>query len=369
MHDPNRVVPRIQSEKLLKPAADLVAHWMRCCRNEARLPGNLSLRQRVKAWRHGFSSDMWSLYRLQDRDPRDYLPDLSSELKVRNINGSYSSVVGEKLILSEILEAHGIPQPVVVATVFNGLLFGKGLGIDMNQKKVLSRTLELYPRQIFRPTWSGGGAGVFLLERVDDVLKLNGRKATSEEVHDLISGLDRYMSTAYVEQSDYAQAIFPGTVNTIRVLTLWDETEGPFIASISHRFGSHRSGVVDNFHKGHQGLCAAIDLVSSRLGKAANRDRAGNVVFHTHHPDTGSKIEGIEVAGLPHCLEQILLAAQYFPYCPCMGWDIAMTRSGYLVIEINPFPGMAVWQVHQPLLSNPKIRRFFERHAVIRPGR
>jgi len=32
------------------------------------------------------------------------------------------------------------------------------------------------------------------------------------------------------------------------------------------------------------------------------------------------------------------------------------------------FPGMAVWQVYKPLLSDPNPRNSFQRHGVIRPA-
>jgi len=367
LHDQFGVSPRVQAKQRLKLASDVFFHFLRCIRKELGSGRKLPLRESVRAWKHGFSTDLWDLYRLQGRDPVDYLPDLSGVFKMGAINGAYNAVVGEKLILSYILDALGVPQPDVVSAIFNGRLFARDPGAAASQKEMLDLTLERYPRQILRPTWAGAGTGIFMLERNDRGLSVNNRPATVEQVFELISSLQRYVSTAWVKQAEYAHSIFPGAVNTMRVLTLWDEDAGPYVAALSHRFGSARSGFVDNFHQGHGGLCAPINIRDSKLEKAATRDAKGDLVFLSGHPDTGAAIEGVTVTGLAACLEHILTAANGLPFCPCMGWDIAMTDSGYLVLEINPVPGMAVWQVHQPLLSDPKTRRFFERHGVVRP--
>ena len=44
---------------------------------------------------------------------------------------------------------------------------------------------------------------------------------------------------------------------------------------------------------------------------------------------------------------------------------MVITDSGYVCLEGNAPPGTAVWQCHQPLLSDPRARRFYETHGVI----
>ena len=68
-----------------------------------------------------------------------------------------------------------------------------------------------------------------------------------------------------VRQHPYAAAIFPGSANTIRLLTAWDyERSDVFVAAAAHRFGSARSGVVDNWSAG--GIGAGVDIETGRLG-------------------------------------------------------------------------------------------------------
>lgn len=55
-----------------------------------------------------------------------------------------------------------------------------------------------------------------------------------------------------------------------------------------------------------------------------------------------------------------------FPQLPYVGWDIVVTDPGeFTVIEGNTCSGVRVFQVHRPLLDDPRVRRFYEHHDVI----
>ena len=55
----------------------------------------------------------------------------------------------------------------------------------------------------------------------------------------------------------------------------------------------------------------------------------------------------------------LLDAARCLPEAPLIGWDVLMTDGGYSILEANSPPGVSVWQVHAPLLADPRVARFF----------
>ena len=129
--------------------------------------------------------------------------------------------------------------------------------------------------------------------------------------------LDRYLSTAFEEQAAYARTIFPDSTNTLRILTLRDETSHEsFVAAVTHRFGLSRTTPIDNWHKGTGGICASVDVETSSLGQAVTVSSDNQLVWHSSHPETGELIEGVEIPGLINCLEGLLEAANHFPFCP-----------------------------------------------------
>lgn len=127
------------------------------------------------------------MYNLAENDLDLYLPDIYFTLKSCKINGFLGPVIGNKLVLSRLLSAHHIPHPNVVSVIVDGKLIEDNAPFDPDVLQTLGRTLDRYPRQVFRPTWSGGGQGMFFLSRNDKGTRLNGVEVELEEVYVLIS--------------------------------------------------------------------------------------------------------------------------------------------------------------------------------------
>lgn len=339
--------------------------------NAWRCPRGIGWRRRVAAWRRGFQPQAAALYGLDGAWSRAdvglYVRDFSHGYRGYQLNGFWNPILSNKLALSWLLKALDLPHPEVLAVVSSGRLVPCG-GCATEPESVLAAWTADGRRVVFRPHWSGGGEGVFFLGRDADRWLLNGRVAMAEDVAQLIKGLERYIVTAFVEQAAYANLIHPHTTNTLRVLTLCDEN-GPFVASVVHRFGTSRTFPVDNFHGG-AGLCGAVDLQRQALGPAASLDDQHRRVLHNAHPETGQPITGVAIPGLDRALAGVLTAARGLPEASCVGWDVLITDDGYSLLEANAPPSIIVNQVHDPLLTHERAAWVFRRHGIggRRPG-
>jgi hypothetical protein len=122
-------------------------------------------------------------------------------------------------------------------------------------------------------------------------------------VRRLVAALDRYVVTAFVDQAGYAATIYPDTANTLRVLTLCD-ADGCFVAAAAHRFGSRRSGSIDNWHRGHGGLNAPIDRARGALGRAVTLRDDGRLIETSgtgHRPGDRRRRDRVSSARSPDC--------------------------------------------------------------------
>jgi hypothetical protein len=336
---------------------------LRAIYGEARLRTGIPWSRRFRAWRIGLLPRSAALYGVDGSVGTLYVPDFAYSWRCYAMNGFLNPIIGNKLIVSQILAAHGIPHPHVFGVVSGGLprSLGKNqsnAGMDL----LLHWTADTRP-VVFRPHWSGGGEGVFFLRRENEKWFINGKNAPVEDVRKLIGGLDRYIATAFVDQAAYSRKIYPDTSNTVRVLALSDK-EGPFLASVVHRFGNSRSFPIDNFHQGTGGICAFVDVATQRLGRTVSLDKNNRQEWHSAHPETGVPIEGVAIPGLSQALEGVLTAMHCFPEATCVGWDLLMTDSGFCILEANAPPGLAVSQAHTPLLSDARTARFFAGHGL-----
>lgn len=334
---------------------------LREIRAEATWISGIPWRRRWRAWRGGFRSIYAAAYGLDETRGSLFVPDFPYAYRSYRMNGEWNPIVGNKLVVSQVLTAHRIPHPSVLGIISRGRLVNHEAVSSDSGMGSLEHWTAKERVAVFRPHWSGGGQGVFFVRRVNTEWDVNGHPATRIELKTLLEGLDRYVVTAFVDQAEYSRHVFPLTTNTIRVLTLIDE-DGPFVASVAHRFGTSRSLPIDNFRQG-RGLCADVNVETGTLGRALSLSPRFERVWHSSHPETGSPIEGVRIPRLAEALEGSLAAARCFPEAVCVGWDVVITDDGFSILEANAPPGIVVSQLHAPLMTRPRVARFFARHG------
>jgi Sugar-transfer associated ATP-grasp len=102
------------------------------------------------------------------------------------------------------------------------------------------------------------------------------------------------------------------------------------------------TGEADNFNAG--GIAAGVSERGT-LGVAVGKDiRAG---LFTHHPDTGVRIEGVDLPYWEQMVDLALLAHQRLGAIYFVGWDVALTINGPIVLEGNDKFGVDLAQMPQ----------------------
>ncbi|EMA39032.1 sugar-transfer associated ATP-grasp domain-containing protein [Halococcus hamelinensis] len=361
------------SQRGVKPFLELVVHEEATAWSRFEMP----LGRRVWLWRHGFISQADVLYDVDERTRHRYLSSYQREL-TRPINGQWRTALQNKLLFHRLLQ----PFDAHRSTVHGHLHRGQFTAVDAPEsdsngeaKNANDRTTDSVARVkeyltsanrlVLKPIYGVSGNRVLICSVTDGSYSVNGEERSEREFEELVASLDGYLVCEYVEQADYADDLFRDSSNTIRVLTMWDpDTDEPFIADAVHRIGTERSAPRDNWSRG--GLSAAIDRSTGRLGEGVQYPYDGSLEWHSTHPETGNAIAGSEVPGWEAVKEKLTALAGRFPQIPYVGWDIVVTDPGeFTVIEGNTCSGVRVFQVHRPLLADPRVRRFYEHHDVI----
>ncbi len=320
-------------------------------------------KRKVWCMRNGFMPMCWDLYNLAVNDHREYLSDRDREM-TWILNWPFAAILDDKLGFYYLLKQLGAPTPEIRALVLRGRLEPLDGPRLTNVDTWLEDHLDRLGRLVLKPIWGAKGKGISIIERAHGACLVDGRPATLAELKQRLSTMDRYMITDFAEQAAYAREIFPGSANSIRILTMVDEDRRPFIASAAHRFGAVRSqGPVDSWSRG--GLSAGIDLETGTLSAAVTSLEYSYMERHDRHPDTGTAITGNRVAGWDSICRGVLELAGKLPYLPYIGWDVIATDSGYLVIEGNKQSNVGFLQVHRPLLRDARVRAFYEREGIL----
>lgn len=149
---------------------------------------------------------------------------------------------------------------------------------------------------------------------------------------------NRYFFEELVVQHEGMNRLCPTSVNTMRIMTFNDHGS-PRIIWMGLRVGNGVNAV-DNFHA--QGMGVNIDIDTGRLiGDGIDKD----LNHFTHHPTTNVQFDGFQIPCFEEAKELVLKAALEDSHILVVGWDVAISENGPLLIEGNRRPGFDLIQV------------------------
>jgi len=194
---------------------------------------------------------------------------------------------------------------------------------------------------VIKPTYGKCGDGVKVVnsDRLEEILN----KCSKD-----------YIVEDFIEQHHLINKIFSGSVNTIRILTLKKNDRDFDAITAILRVGKREDVFVDNNSAG--GLTIGVDIGSGTLKKGYTYYEFGQDEY-TYHPKTKYKFYGKHIPFFKEVKEIAVSAHRYVPMFTIVGWDIAITENGPIIIEGNRTPDLNNIQPHLPMknLLSPNI--------------
>ncbi len=197
------------------------------------------------------------------------------------------------------------------------------------------------PAQFISKEKSGAHASGFaIFERVgSNLIKVN------DGIEQPLQGVLAKLSTGNTElllqerlfDHAYLQAVVcKKTLQTIRITT-YRETNKSYRLLFWWLKLVIGNNISDNFSDGRTGNLVAFGSNNSGQLLGARTLVEGEVGLTTihNHPETGKPFKQIEVPLWREAIETTLHAHQYFPDCKALGWDVALTSGGPIILEAN----------------------------------
>jgi len=254
---------------------------------------------------------------------------------LRPFNAGPVELVDDKAVFAACAQSHGLPIPRTLALVtppFAVDVEGRPLHDEEEWRRWFRTSLPA--AFVVKPVGGMGGRGVEFFERRGDEAWSGGRLLTPGDLRRRLC-LDAAYGRAIVQErirnhAALAKLSRSDALQCTRMVTVLKRSgEVELLVAFQKLIvGGHQ---IDNFAGAWTGnLVAAIDLGSGVLG-AAWADGA----LCAAHPDTGATIAGFR---LPHWADARALverAAQLFKPLRAVGWDVALTEDGPVLIEGN----------------------------------
>ena len=202
--------------------------------------------------------------------------------------------------------------------------------LDFNHctKKEFEQFLTKHKVFMVKPTDGTCGKGIEKLKTED---------YSKKELYQLISQKGNVILEEIIKQHPDMDKLYPGAINTCRIVTVLKKDEVKVIVAYL-RIGN--GAYVDNFNSG--GMVVPINVTTGTIEYNA-LDKQHHL--YEQHPKTKTKFIGFKIPEWEEALNLVKKAGKKIPQVKFVGWDIAISDKGPVLVEVNDFPGHDIYQL------------------------
>lgn len=158
----------------------------------------------------------------------------------------------------------------------------------------------------------------------------------------LYSKVEGFLLEEVIIQDEKLSRLYDKSVNTMRMFTFYDGKKAHLLQSIL-KLGNN--GVIDNFSSG--GMYGFLNEKGVVITPFIDK----NDSIYGIHPISKEQLLGFQVPKFNEAVKLVLEAAKEIKEVKYIGWDVAISKDGPVIIEGNCYPG--VFQI-KPRFSKDK---------------
>ncbi|PKP50149.1 MAG: hypothetical protein CVT94_02540 [Bacteroidetes bacterium HGW-Bacteroidetes-11] len=300
----------------------------------------LSKRKKLKINPHEYY-----LYYLYDKGmPEQYRAKFVSrytrDLFLEKLNPlGYILLARNKYITKIILKSLDIPTPEMI------FLYDPQAGLESafvinNPETARQKLIEFGNRPFVVKVLEGEhGKNINIYSSLESTIDgftashLNGEKHSLDQLLNFAGKNQRLLFEAKLRQIPTFDAINPTSINTLRLLTLLHPNgEAELIYGLI-RMG-RKGRWVDNSGKGGN-VMAILNKETGRFENIVSFAHYKSYEPLTHHPDSGIDLVNFEIKNWQEIKNQVFDFHRKLSWLKAIGWDVAITEEGPVIIEIN----------------------------------
>ncbi len=221
---------------------------------------------------------------------------------------------------------------------FSDLLGRKWIDLRSATEETFAAFMEGMDCIIAKPLDKSGGTGIEKVKRAD----FESDAALFAYLKEKNFGL----AEECIVQCETLAEFNRSSVNTYRICTVLEQGEAHVLYFYVRAGMAGRA--VDNLHSG--GVACPVDWDTGVIAHPGYSAYLGEPRTHLVHPDSKHQLEGFQLPMYKEAIELAYTAAKRIPQVGYVGWDLAITDNGPVLIEGNPFPGHDLLQLppHAP---------------------
>lgn len=264
----------------------------------------------------------YTLYGLDvedNRNPTDYMDYLAFMMQRDPANrlrkpDSQVPILRDKFMFYRFLSTANVPTPEVFAILIDGTLYDSTMS-PMQEDEFLKEKGDYFIKDMT-------GECASFVKHIKDYTEYSEIKPEINE--------GKFLLQKRIYQCDEMNKINPCAINTLRIVTV-NKNGQPYPLTALLRVGTSKSGNVDNWAAG--GLAVGVNedghLKEFGFYKHASDGKT------TVHPDTNIVFSEFAIPQYKACVDTVVQAHKLFYNTRFIGWDVAITNDGPVIIEGN----------------------------------
>jgi hypothetical protein len=257
---------------------------------------------------------------------------------------NYRILTFDKFAANNYLNYLGIPCVTNEALIKNGYVVWQG-GMTAALDSLFTAGLGVL---FLKPVDGWGGTGVIRADAAAGTFRYGGESHTLDELGKVLKG-KIWVVQKEVKQHPEINRISPKTVNTMRIITILKDHKPVFLTS-TMRLAAGDS-IVDNWDKGS--ISVGIDYATGTLmADGYLKPKGLKIGKCLKHPDTNIELKGFVIPFYKEAVDMCLNGHEYHYGTFMVGWDVAITPEGPIIIEVNCEPTL-----HAQQLAHGGLRR------------
>ncbi len=265
---------------------------------------------------------------------KTYVPQGAYARYCVNRNPKYQVLIDDKILFHDIMTRYGLPVPERLFSFSYGMFKTNGhLLSDQEVDQILSSFTD--PQIFIKRNMCGEGSGVHLAKRKEDGYYVaSGLKLTAATIRAHFNKAEYLFERQIVQHPVMAQ-FNASSVNTCRIITYKNKA-----IACGARFGREGS-FIDNAAKG--GLVVSVDMQTGLLGAYGLREYDATKYYE--HPDSHVAFKDVAVPFWHEMVAAVERTSSMLPYYSSVGFDVACTPNGPVIIEVNTGTGASAPQM------------------------
>lgn len=265
---------------------------------------------------------------------KSYLPQGAYGRITADKNLNYHILIDDKILFHDIMTTYHLPVPERYFVYEAGTFRDHENILDDDHVNAILSVAD--GDRIYIKRFRGGAAsGISIATKSPTGYVLETGEVLTAEVIRKVFGDSNYIFEKQLVQDPVLSAFNSDTVNTLRIMTYKDK-----VVSCSVRMG-RRGSFVDNAAKG--GIVCSLDMETGCLEEYGLREY--DLTKYYEHPDSHLKFDGVLIPQWPAAKALVEKTIKIMPYYNSVGFDVATTVDGPVIIEINSGTGVYASQM------------------------